>query len=668
MAAPTPPTKLSVGIVIVSTTAAQDPSSDASGALLRNFFGSANETAGTAQWVVEDSKIVGDDVQQIQSAVLDYVDMKLNLVITTGGTGFAVSDCTPEAVKELLQKEAPGLVHAMLAASLIKTPFAMMSRPVAGVRGNSLIITIPGSPKGAVENLEALIKLLPHACIQVSGAVASRALHSGGVKELEKAHGVHSHPHSHSHDHSGHHHGHGHHAPKPHTTPEQRAKALDTAVTLRHRESPYPMLSVADATALIDAHTSVLPAVYAPVDTSLVGHVLAADVAAPEAVPAFPASIVDGYAVHHGDGAGTYPVVAVSHAAPGSALPLQRGQIARITTGAPLPPGATAVVMVEDTVIASTTADGTEEATVTLLAGIADGENVRAPGSDVALHATILRAGTLISATGAEIGLLASVGLATVPVYARPRVAVLSTGDELVPHTVPGPLRPGQIRDSNTPTLLAALASAGFPARSLGIAPDTPDALAATLRGALYTHDVVITSGGVSMGERDLLKGTIEHTLGGRIHFGRVAMKPGKPTTFATVGDAFGGAQLFALPGNPASALTTLHLFVLPALRKAAGIVPWELPRVRVVAGQDFRLDERPEFHRVVITAAEDGRMVAVSTGVQRSSGIKSASGANGVLCLPARKEVGGKRAELGCVPAGEMVEAIMWGVVVGLQ
>ncbi|KAF8540198.1 MoaB/Mog domain-containing protein [Trichophaea hybrida] len=651
-------TSLSVGVLVVSTTAAKDPKTDSSTQLLRGFFEAENDTSGTKySWKVAESQIVSDDKDAIQSVVREWADVeKLHLIVTTGGTGFAVTDSTPEAVKPLLHKEAPGLVHAMLASSLAITPFAMMSRPIAGVRNSSVIITVPGSPKGAKENLQALIKLLPHACSQAADLTSSRAMHSGGIKKLEKELGVHSHHHSHEgghHHHHHHHHG-GHKTPRSRTMSEQRANKLDDSVTKRYRESPYPMLSVVDATGIVTAATSRLPVIQMLVDENLVGYVLAQDVEAAENVPAYRASIVDGYAVYHTDGAGTYPVVSVSHAAPGTIPLLKPGEVAR----------ATAVVMVEDTILKSSTSDGEEEATVEILTSdLEDGENVREVGSDVEAGSIILRSGNTISAVGGEVGLLASVGVSEVSVYRKPTVGVLSTGDEVIPHNRPGGLKLGEVRDTNRPTLLTTIKSAGFPYIDLGIAGDTPEAHESILKDALEKVDVIITTGGVSMGELDLLKPTIEQSLQGTIYFGRVAMKPGKPTTFATVGEK----KIFALPGNPASALVTFHLFVLPSLRKAAGYDAFELPKVKVVAEQDLRLDPRPEYHRVFIAMREDGRLGAWSTGGQRSSRIGSAGGANGVVALPAREDVGKKREVRGMIPKGEVVEAILWAQIGGV-
>ena len=199
---------LRAAILIVSTTAAQDPSSDASEATLRDVF----DNEGGGKWTLVETKIVSDDVAKIQRQIMLWTDGAdgVNLIVTTGGTGFAVADQTPEAISALLHKQAPGIVHGMLSTSLAITPFAMMSRPVAGVRHKTVIITLPGSPKGAKENLQAVLKTLPHACLQAAGA-DSRALHSGGIKNLEKDAGIKSQQGSHSHDHShGHSHGHGH--------------------------------------------------------------------------------------------------------------------------------------------------------------------------------------------------------------------------------------------------------------------------------------------------------------------------------------------------------------------------------------------------------------------------------------------------------------------------
>lgn len=533
-----------------------------------------------------------------------------------------------------------------------------MSRPVAGVRKRSVIVTLPGAPKGACENLQAIAATLPHACLQASAALDSRALHVGGVERLEAEAGigasktVAASPSVRHHQCRHGHHGHGHAELTRFSLPAQNALSNDPHLgpTRRHRESPYPMLSVDDALSLIARHSPGPETVSLAVDQHLVGSILAEDIEAQEDVPSFRASIVDGYAVAvPSDDAvkGVFLVSTVSHAAvQAESSPLRQGEVARITTGAPLPPGATSVIMVEDTVIKSTTEDGKEEREVEIQAeGVLPGVNVREPGSDIQRGSVILQRGEPISGVGGEIGLLASAGVSQVKVYRRPVIGILSTGDEITDHRRPGPLRLGEVRDSNRISLMSAAKEWGFDVVDLGIARDELTSLEEVLRKGLRLSDVLITTGGVSMGEADLLKPTIERTLGGHIHFGRVAMKPGKPTTFATVPikDRDGrrlSKPVFCLPGNPASALVTFHLFVLPCLHKMSGLAAVGLPRVQVVLADDFPLDPRPEYHRAIVTASRNGLLTASSTGGQRSSRVGSLRSANALVCLPSGEGV----------------------------
>jgi gephyrin len=291
------------------------------------------------------------------------------------------------------------------------------------------------------------------------------------------------HHHHHHHDHS---HGGGHKVPRAHTNPDERPIPNDPGAgpTRRHRKSPYPMLQVSDALALIKEHTTAPAIKRMRVENSspifadrIVGHVLAEDVSASESVPAFRASVVDGYAIRIPKAGifekGIYPVAFASHAQAGGVPELKEGEIARITTGAPLPPGSDAVIMVEDTVLVSKTDDGNEEKEVEILTSdIKAGENVREVGSDVKKGTTILQKGSRISAIGGEFGLLASVGKQEVSVYRKTVVGVLSTGDEIVLHTDRKELQLGEVRDTNRPTLLAAIQGSGFEAVDLGIAKD----------------------------------------------------------------------------------------------------------------------------------------------------------------------------------------------------
>lgn len=350
-----------------------------------------------------------------------------------------------------------------------------MSRPVAGVRNKTVVVTLPGSPKGAKENLLSIIKLLPHACMQSAGG-DSRTIHAGGIEKLEKDAGLTS-PSTGHHDRQKAHCGHM--LPRARTAPEKRLRSNDPhdGPINRYRESPYPMVSIENAIQLILKHTPSPKIVSMGVDAPLIGHVLAEDIPAKEAVPAYRASTVDGYAITvTADGPspmGIFNVASISHASPGEVPALQPGQISRVTTGAPLPPGATSVVMVEDTNLISMTDDGEEEEEVEILTNqIECNENVREIGSDIQAGETILKKGEEITAVGGEMGLLASVGKIEVMVYKKPLIGVMSTGDEIVRHDRPGNLKLGEVRDCNRPTIMAAIHSWGFDVVDLGIVKD----------------------------------------------------------------------------------------------------------------------------------------------------------------------------------------------------
>lgn len=247
----------------------------------------------------------------------------------------------------------------------------------------------------------------------------------------------------------------------------------------------------------------------------------------------------------------------------------------------------------------------------------------------------------------------------------------MSTGNEITDlHAAATHQDNPVIHDSNRPSLQVVLESHGFEVVDLGIIADDAHATETALRRGCRDADVIITTGGTSMGEGDMLKPVIERNLHGTIHFGRVAMKPGKPTTFATIpasslssaasGQHQRDKQIFALPGNPASALVTFHLFVLPCLRKLSGFPTsaWHLPTVKVQATSAMRLDPRPEFHRVSIQPiSEPPYLVARSTGGQRSSRTVSLAYANGLVCLPSSSEKDKKD-----VVAGDIVDAILIG------
>ena len=419
-------------------------------------------------------------------------------------------------------------------------------------------------------------------------------------------------------------------------------------------ESHYAMLPVPEALEIVLAQALMLEKVRVPLAAAL-GRVLAEPVRAHDPLPPFAASIKDGYAVCAADGPGVYPVVGEATAGRIPPFAVTPGSVAYITTGAPVPQGADAVVMVEETELLPGRAG---VAHVRIRKSVKPGADVRPIGYDVAVGEEVLPAGVRLGA--AELGLLATVGQASVPVVRQPRVAVLSTGDEL--SDVGAELQPGKIRDSNRSTLLAAVTAAGGEAIDLGIAPDAQPQLEAKVQQGLEEADIVVTSGGVSMGNLDFIKPLLERA--GTVHFGRLRMKPGKPCTFATVesgGPRPGRRLMFGLPGNPVSSLVTFYLLTAPALRKLAGWPDPYLRRIGAVLAQPLPLDpDRPEYHRAVVhwdAAARDGQgaFVAVSTGNQASSRLLSLRSANALLELPAANGVLARGAPVDALLIGDL-------------
>ena len=394
------------------------------------------------------------------------------------------------------------------------------------------------------------------------------------------------------------------------------------------------MLSVGDALQVVLDHVQPLK----PTRVSLLdaqGMVLAEDVYARDAMPPFPAAGVDGFAIRVADGLAPRQYLGEQMAGYVTGQRVEPGAAIRITTGAPLPPGADAIVMVE----VAEEKDG--QVVMRHLPGVGDG--IRPIGQDIQSGELVLRAGALLGP--AELGLLATVGKAEVLAHPRPRVAVFSTGDELV--EVSAPLAPGKIRDSNRFALMAATRNTGAEPLSLGVARDTVEALDAKLSEAFACADAVISSGGVSMGKLDLVKPLLEQR--GTVHFGRVMMKPGKPLTFVTVG----GKPMFALPGFPVSSLVSFELFVRPALLRMAGHRVLTRPRIQARLAHDVQHDAaRTEYQRALATY-RDGQYTATTTGFQGSGRLLSLVGANVLIELPVGR---------GNFAKGEVVEALVVG------
>ncbi|MBK8332214.1 MAG: molybdopterin molybdotransferase MoeA [Ilumatobacteraceae bacterium] len=367
------------------------------------------------------------------------------------------------------------------------------------------------------------------------------------------------------------------------------------------------------------------------------GLVLAAAVVAAENVPPFANSAVDGYAVVAASVAAApveLPVVGEVAAGAHTDRVLQPGEAIRIMTGAPVPAGADAVVMVEDTeLLGDRRVDGGVR--VRVRRSVAVGVAVRRVGDDVRAGAALYPAGTFV--TPAVAGVLASVNAAVVSVVPRARVAVLSTGDELIDDG--SPLQPGQIRESNRTMLLGAVRDAGCDAVDLGIVRDDETVLERVLRDAAATCDAIVTSGGVSMGDYDVVKAVLSQIADMR--WMQIAIKPAKPFAFGLLATGPDGAArhvpVFGLPGNPVSSLVSFELLARPALRQMMGHTVIDRPLVAAIAddGLPRRHDGKTHYVRVFAAFAADGRVHVRSVGAQGSHQLAATSQANAIAVVP---------------------------------
>jgi molybdopterin molybdotransferase len=405
--------------------------------------------------------------------------------------------------------------------------------------------------------------------------------------------------------------------------------------------SPYPMIAVAEATHEILSRLEPL----APVKVDFraaAGLALAEDVSATADLPPARRSGVDGYALIARPGPLRLRVVQELTAGQSSLVHVEPDTAVRIMTGGLLPPGADAVVMFEDT--------REEDGYVEISAAPRIGDHVQAAGVDARRDQLVLKAGRRLGSP--EIGMLAAVGRTNVPVHPRPRVAVLATGDEVVEPDIEPPV--GCVRDSNRYAIIEAVREAGGEIVWSGHCVDDEAELRRVVLEAVAVADVLITSGGVSMGTRDLLKPLLAEL--GEIHFGRVSFKPGKPLTFATVGTT----TVFGLPGFPVSSLVTFEVFVRPALRRLQGLTRLHRPRVTVELEHPVQASRsRLEYQRAVVHW-QYGRLAATATGRQASSRLMSMVGANALLEIPSGGEV---------LPAGSRVTALLTGEILdGLE
>eukprot|EP00760_Papus_ankaliazontas_P038073 PhM_4_TR8844/c0_g3_i1/m.55981/K15376/GPHN; gephyrin len=568
-----------------------------------------------------------NDVPSIQKAVLGYVEKEsADLILTVGSTGFRSSDVAPEAIAPLLERKAQSIVVGMLCENLM----GCLCRAQCGTIRRATVLTLPGGARGSTENLRRIMDILPHATRHNKGeGITEHPIDEDGddiadaceeVKEEEEA----------------------------------SAPAVPIAVgsvVSRARVSEFPMLPMDEALNVIIDKSPKPATVRRPVQHAL-GAVLAEDVKAAVNIPPYRASIKDGYAVVTADGEGVFPVAGSSAAGQGSEDPtLAAGHVFRVTTGSAVPDGADAVIQVEDTELVDADAASDREISIRIKKAAKVGQDIRPVGTDMKIGQLVLPTGTTLGAV--ELALLCSVGVTEVLTYGPVVVGVLSTGDELADATDAARRNPKTIFDSNRPMLMSALKSV-FPAAEvvdLGICRDDTTATGRSVHHALYTRrcDVVLSTGGVSMGEFDVVKGAVRGA-GGTIHFGRVNMKPGKPTTFATIprpDAALSDAVWIGLPGNPVSAFVCFHLFAVPVVRKLLGVAAGALhhPVLRARVTEALPLDrERPEYHRCRIEY-KDGELVAVSTGptAQASHRLLSASQTNGLIKLPVGDAASGR-------------------------
>lgn len=396
------------------------------------------------------------------------------------------------------------------------------------------------------------------------------------------------------------------------------------------------MLSVEEARQRILDAIRVLPSEKRGFLDSL-GYVLAEDVYAVENIPPFRNSAMDGYAViaeDTQDASKKHPIeLSTIESIPAGCAPTMRvghGQAARIMTGAMMPNGADAVVIIEET--------QPEANRVKVFGSVAKDENVRFAGESVKQGDLVMAKGKLIRPP--EISMLASVNQSTTKVYRRPKVAVISTGDELTP--LGEPLKPGKIRDSNRYGIYAQIQEAECYPIDMGIAIDDEMALERKFRHAVNQADAIVTSGGVSAGDHDSVRTVLARM--GEINFWRVAMKPGKPQAFGFID----GVPIFGLPGNPVSSLVVFELFVRPALLKMAGHTELFRRTYRAILEDDvFNRDGRVNYMRAIIKS-QNGKFYAKTTGPQGSGILYSLVLANGFIIIPAGATIS----------AGETVEA----------
>ncbi|VDP83205.1 unnamed protein product [Echinostoma caproni] len=588
------------GVLTVSDTCSADPSLNRSGPAINRMLESSS-------FIVSLEDCVPDESSLIQAVLLKWIASGLvHVILTTGGTGIARRDVTADTVSKLIEQpnRLPGLEHALYKISLEYTPKASLSRMIAGVRDEVLLVALPGSTSAVCQCVPVILPVVKHAVEQLRGWVKGHGREEESVKSK---------------------------LTNGHTTV--------SSVVSRPRSSPFPMISVEDAQGKLFQVASALlkeVALEAVYYKNAEGRVLARTLRSRQIVPPFDASVMDGYAVRFADGTGVRRVLGVLYAGDtdGERLRVKKGTCVRVSTGGPIPLDADCVVPVENTRLVSEKKDGNirEEDKIEVLDAPSKlGEFIRPKGSDLSPN-TLFNRGLRLHA--AELGMLASAGVLApwsttgtemladnepplpqlvmdrlalgghIPCFQQPRIGLLSTGTEVVDGATVA--TSSAVYDANRPVLISLLHKFGFhTVTDFGIVPDEHDVLVSALSRALATCDILVTTGGVSMGERDLVTRILFEEFGAIVHFARVFMKPGKPTTLASVPRPVGlgprkSILILCLPGNPVSTFVTAHLFLLPLLRvfEMRSENECQLQSIRVRLLHSVRLSDRPDYRR----------------------------------------------------------------------
>ncbi|XP_008486957.1 gephyrin, partial [Diaphorina citri] len=442
-----------------------------------------------------DVKIAIRDGKQIRGDIEKRIESEPDILFVFGGTELIHGHVTSEVCTGLIQKRITGIEFIIY--SVVKSnPDVVLDQFVCGFCRKTLILTLPLVTKDTLSVLNQIQKVLKHAL----------AVYHNDLPSVREKHGESL-------------------VVSTASAPPLKSK-INRDVTQRSRKSLYPMLEVEAAQKLILDFIETNKCGQQKQSLSCRqagGYIVAETTVAKDDLPPFDASIKDGYAVIASDGAGKRKVVGERSAGPvKSASPLKSSQCYRINTGAPIPPGADSVVQVEDTEL--TKGKDGEEVEIKILKTPTKGQDIRVKGIDIRKGATILEEGNLIGPP--ELGLLASVGVTSITVYKKPIIHILSTGNELDEPDA-HVLKPGCIRDSNRTVLASLLSENGFSSVDKGICRDDPDLLLQCLKSNLASCDVIISTGSVSMGDKDYLKDILVTDLGASIHFGRVNMKPG---------------------------------------------------------------------------------------------------------------------------------------------